>query len=83
MIEIPDQQHWQAAVGYVEFGMFLGSRHAAIRISNADCSPLRINGRDPAATAAKREPQKISYYDGLRFADPDAHLPRRILEEAE
>jgi hypothetical protein len=30
---------------------------------------LRINGRDPAATAAKREPQKISYYDGLRFAD--------------
>jgi hypothetical protein len=23
MIEIPDQQHWQAAVGYVEFGMFL------------------------------------------------------------
>jgi hypothetical protein len=23
MIEIPDQQHWQAAVGSVEFGMFL------------------------------------------------------------
>jgi hypothetical protein len=42
---------------------------AAMRISNRGCSPLRINGRDPAATAAKEDRQKNSYYDGLRFAE--------------